>query len=280
MAIDLSSLSAAELAEDAMGYVPIIPPSTREVRDDMVLTASPLPDRMVSTVSRIRWDGGDIAERVAEVRAHFAERGTAEFCWWLGPSTTPPGLREALLELGAVPELWGERATAMVLDHPPVGERPSGVEVVAVDDLDRYRTLVEILFELDDDTPAEQRDAVLAGLPERWERYRTTRVGFLAYVDGVAASAGQVSMLDARRGLLTGGATRPWARGRGCYRALVVERWKLMSERGAEAFVVQASDMSAPLLAALGFRTTATLTVLADRSAQERSVAPHAHSTW
>jgi hypothetical protein len=39
-----------------------------------------------------------------------------------------------------------------------------------------------------------------------------------------------------------------------------------MSERGMQAMVVQASEMSAPLLAALGFKATTTLSVLADRS--------------
>jgi hypothetical protein len=266
---DPSSLRDAQLAEDAMAYAPVSAPSVREHHADMVLTSSPLPQRFFSTVARIRWAGRDVAQAVHAVRAHFAARGAQEFTWWLSPSTTPANLRERLIELGAVPDPGGERATAMVLDHPPLGDVPDGVRVEAVETLEQFGLLQRILLDIDDTTPRERADALLADLAERWDRYRSGgRRGFLAFVDGRAASAGQIAILDDRRALLTGGATRPWARGRGCYRALVLERWRLMSARGTRALVVQASDMSAPLLAALGFEATATLRVLADRSAR------------
>lgn len=264
---DRSALSDEQLAEDAMGYVPVIAPWQREQLEDMILTSSPLPLRFFSSVARIRWANRDVAEAVRSVRAHFAARGAKEFTWWLSPSTTPADLRERLIELGAVPDPDGERATAMVLDHAPVGGMPEGVRVEAVETFGQFRLQQQILLDLDETTPRERADAMLADLDTRWDRYRSSgRRGFLAFVDGVAASAAQIVMLDDRRALLTGGATRPWARGRGCYRALVLERWRLMSERGMQAMVVQASEMSAPLLAALGFKATATLSVLADRS--------------
>jgi hypothetical protein len=265
---DRSSLSDEQLAEDAMGYVPVSAPSRREPLEDMILTSSPLPQRFFSTVARIRWTHGDVAESVRRVRAHFAARGVHEFTWWLSPSTTPADLGERLIELGAVPDPAGDGATAMVLDRPPLGAVPDGVRVEAVETLDEFRLLQQILMDIDDTTPAERADAMLADLAGRWELYRSSgRRGFLAFVDGAAASAGQIALLDERRALLTGGATRAWARGRGCYRALVLERWRLLRERGLRAMVVQASSMSAPVLAALGFRATATLRVLADRSA-------------
>jgi hypothetical protein len=263
-------LSDEQLAEDAMGYAPISRPSSREARDDMILTASPLPQRFFSTVAQIRWADRDVPDAIRWVRAHFAARGTKEFTWWISPSTTPVDLRQRLIDHGAVPDPGGERATAMVLDREPLGCVPHGVQVEPVDTLDRFRQLQEILFEIDETTPRERAEAMLADLPARWDRYRSSgRRGFLAYVDGVAASAGQLAVLDGRRALLTGGATRPWARGRGCYRALVLERWRLMRALGTRAMVVQASDMSAPVLSGLGFRTTATLSVLADRSDAE-----------
>ena len=262
-----SQWSTELLAEDAMGYVSVLPPTIRDVREDMILTASPLPDRMLSTVARIRWGDGDVRARVAEVRDFFASAGAEEFCWWLGPSTTPGDLRAQLLALGAVPEETGEFAAAMVLDRDPDGDMPSGVEVRMVETLDDYGRMMEILMEIDESTPPEKRAALLAGLDERWARYQVAgRAGFLATVDGVPAASGQLGILDGRRALLAGGATRPWARSRGCYRALVLARWRLMRERGIEAFVVQASDMSAPILTGMGFRTTATLSVLVDRS--------------
>jgi hypothetical protein len=264
---DRSSLRDEQLAEDAMAYVPVSAPSWREEHEDMVLTSSPLPQRFLSSVARIRWQGRDVAGMVRRVRAHFAARGTREFNWWLSPSTTPADLGQRLLELGAVPDPAGARATAMVLDRAPSGGVPQGVRVEAVETFERFRLLQQILLGIDETTPRERADAMLADLAGRWERYGPSgRRGFLAFVDGVAASAGQLAVLDERRALLAGGATRPWARGRGCYRALVLERWRLMSERGTRAMLVQASDMSAPVLAALGFRATAALSVLADRS--------------
>jgi hypothetical protein len=263
----LSFLADELLAEDAMGYVPVSAPWVRDEQEDMVLTSSPLPHRFFSTVARIRWVDKDIPLTVRSVRAHFAARGTNEFTWWLGPSTTPGDLREQLINLGAVPDPDGERATAMVLDHDPLGGVPHGVRVEMVETLEQFRLLQEILLEIDENTPQGRAFALLANLEGRWARFRSDRrFGFLAFVDDVAASAGQIGMLDDRRALLTGGATRPWARGRGCYRALVLERWRSLKARGTQAMVVQASDMSAPLLAAVGFRKTATLSILTDRA--------------
>ena len=192
-----------------MSYVPVSAPLVREEQEDLVLTSSPLPHRFFSTVARIRWVDRDIPVKVRSVRAHFAARGTNEFTWWLGPSTTPEGLRERLIDLGAVPDPDGERATAMVLDHDPLGGVPHGVRVEAVETLEQFQLLQEILLEIDETTPRERASALLADLEGRWARYRSDgRQGFLAFVDGVAASAGQVGTLDDRRALLTGGATR------------------------------------------------------------------------
>lgn len=250
-----------------MAYVPVSPPARRDFRPDMILTASPLPQRFFSTAARIRCMDGDVAATVRSVRAHFAAHGAREFTWWLSPSTTPGDLKQRLLDLGAVPDPAGDRATAMVLDRAPAGGLPEGVRVAPIESLEDFRRMQQILFDIDDTTPPERADALLADMAGRWERFRSSgRVGFLAYVDGVAASAGQLARLDDRRALLTGGATRRWARGRGCYRALVIERWRHLAERGNRALVVQASDMSAPVLSTLGFRAVATLCVLADRS--------------
>jgi predicted acetyltransferase len=53
--------------------------------------------------------------------------------------------------------------------------------------------------------------------------------------------------------LLSGGATAPWARGRGAYRALVRARWEDAAARGTPTLAVQAGSMSAPILRRLGF---------------------------
>jgi predicted GNAT superfamily acetyltransferase len=54
---------------------------------------------------------------------------------------------------------------------------------------------------------------------------------------------------------LVAGATMPWARGRGLYRALVRKRWDHAVERGTPALVTQAvPDTSYPILKRLGFQ--------------------------
>ena len=67
--------------------------------------------------------------------------------------------------------------------------------------------------------------------------------------------------------LLLGGAVLPEARGRGCYRALVQARWEDAVARGTPALVVQAGEMSRPILERLGFQQVATMRVLVDRFA-------------
>ena len=84
-------------------------------------------------------------------------------------------------------------------------------------------------------------------------------ISFVATVDGRVAGA--ASALLAERGLfLIGGATAPWARGRGVYRALVGARWRYAVDRGTPALTVQAiHDTSSPILRRVGFKHVCTM---------------------
>jgi predicted acetyltransferase len=53
--------------------------------------------------------------------------------------------------------------------------------------------------------------------------------------------------------MMAGGATAPWARGRGAYRALVRARWDDAAARGTPVIAVHAKDTSSPILTRLGF---------------------------
>ena len=76
---------------------------------------------------------------------------------------------------------------------------------------------------------------------------------YLAYLDGEPVARATASFSE--HGVtLFGGATLPEARGRGAYRALVAARWEDAVARGTPALVTQASAMSRPILARLGFR--------------------------
>jgi hypothetical protein len=75
---------------------------------------------------------------------------------------------------------------------------------------------------------------------------------FLARVDGRPA-ASALAVFAPEGVLLVGGATRPWARGRGAYRALIRARWDAAVDRRSPALVIQASSMSGPIARRLGF---------------------------
>ena len=81
---------------------------------------------------------------------------------------------------------------------------------------------------------------------------------WLACIDGrPVAAAGAIA---APRGLfLSGAATHPEARGRGCYRALIRARWDEAVRRGTPALVVHAQETSRPILESVGFERVCTL---------------------
>jgi predicted GNAT superfamily acetyltransferase len=66
---------------------------------------------------------------------------------------------------------------------------------------------------------------------------------------------------------LIAGGVAEWARGRGAYRALVAARWEEAVARGTPALVTQASPMSRPILASLGFREVCEIRILLDKFA-------------
>ncbi len=66
---------------------------------------------------------------------------------------------------------------------------------------------------------------------------------------------------------LFGGSTLPEARGRGAYRALVAARWQDAVDRGTPVLVTQASPLSRPILARLGFRELCEIRILLDKFA-------------
>ena len=88
-------------------------------------------------------------------------------------------------------------------------------------------------------------------------------VVYLAYVDGEPVARGSASFSE--HGVtLFGGSTLPEARGRGAYRALVAARWEDAVARGTPVLVTQASPMSRPILAQLGFREVCEIRILLD----------------
>lgn len=248
-----------------MAYTPLRTVGAREVRPGAILTDQAFPHRFMRNASRLRLaDVGDLEAEVAAIRQWFRARDAAPFTWFLGPSSTPSGLRDRLVDLGARPDPETEEITALVLDAPPSsGAGPAVREVTTFED---YVAQQELLFEMTD-APGEARAALRERLPAAWEELGTrpgTSRGYLAIVEGEPVAAGTLGLTTTGHGILSGGATRPDARGRGCYAALVRHRWEVARELGLPALLVQASKHSRPILQSLGFGVVAELEVLVD----------------
>lgn len=258
-------MDIATVAEDALGYVVNRPGDVREVWPDVILTHSPNPMPGYGSASRIRL-GREIDRPVREVRAWFATRGRDSFVWSLGSSTTPIDMERRLLDLGAEPKPTDPDLTAMVLDREPLARR-GDVAIRRVETFEDHVAEWEIIFAAFE-MPQAEREAVRATLASRWAELAADATGwtYLALIDGVPAAAASVRATEPGPLCLSGGATLPWARGRGLYRALVRARWDDAVRLGTAGLVVRASDMARPILERLGFRATGDIRILVDRT--------------
>jgi hypothetical protein len=258
-------MDIAAVAEDALGYVVNRPGDVREVRPGAILTHSPNPMPQFGSASRIRL-GSEIDRPVREVRAWFATRGRDSFVWSLGPSTTPIDMERRLLDLGAEPKPTDPELTAMMLDREPPARR-GNVAIRRVETFEDHVAEWEIVFAAFE-MPEAERAAVRATLAARWAELAADATGwtYLALIDGVPAAAASVRLTEPGPLCLSGGATLPWARGRGLYRALVRARWDDAVRLGAAGLVVRASDIARPILERLGFRATGDIRILVDRT--------------
>jgi GNAT superfamily N-acetyltransferase len=211
-----------ELAEDTMAY--LLPSATFEPleRDGYVYVAG----RLSAWVVRIR------RLDVEAVRAEARERGARRVEWWLGPSS-PAGAEAQLLAAGFVPD-----------QVPALTGMTCVVEPPAVEDVEiRPATPEEVVT---------TEYAVWGGEPNPLPVPNDVEHHYAAVLDGRLAGVGRA--VDMRGGVaLLGGVVLPAARGRGVYRALVYARWEHAVSRGTPLLVVQAGDLSAPILARLGF---------------------------
>lgn len=146
--------------------------------------------------------------------------------------------------------------TALATDREP--PRVEGIEVRLIDSFEDH--LVGIEIELASSTFTE--DGAARRRAEAMESYARRRVRpggqWLAYLDGrPVAWAGAVA---GPRGLyLSGGATLPEARGRGCYRALIRARWDHAVALGTPALAVGAQETSRPILERCSFERVCTM---------------------
>ena len=95
----------------------------------------------------------------------------------------------------------------------------------------------------------------------------STAFSYLAWVDGEPVGAAR-GIFRPQGVLCIGGSVREQGRGRGAYRAMVRARWDDAVAAGTPVLVVQAGDMSRPILERSGFVGVAEIVILYDRSAR------------
>jgi hypothetical protein len=248
-----------DVAEDAFAYIEG-PGIEFDRRDDLVLRNMPNPHPLFGMVLRPRLD--DVDAGIAYARAWFGERGRVAYSWFVADSSQPSDLADRLVAAGAIPDPDDPVYAGMVLRRPP--DPVDGIEVRKVTTFEEHCGAVELTwrsFGFSEEQKAELRPM----LHDRWEQFRGQEPSdrFIGLVEGAIVGSGSAAYLPGCVYLL-GGNVAEEARGRGVYRALVRARWDEAVARGTPALVVQAGQMSRPILERLGFATVCTVRAFLD----------------
>ena len=245
-----------ELAENANTYTPLGPTDVRIANDRYVLWMGRGDEPSWNVAQRFRLRADEVEDTRAEIHEILRKRGRTALTWEVGTHATPGDLTERLLALGLVDDEPTPLAAGMVLVDPPAAAPPA-VEVR------RVETPEERLA-------SEQIAGIAFGGPTPTEPPPPSddpnNVAYLAFVGGRPVARASASFGEHAVSLF-GGSTLPEARGHGAYRALVAARWADAVARGTPALVTQASPMSRPILARLGFREVCEIRILLDRFA-------------
>jgi GNAT superfamily N-acetyltransferase len=215
----------------------------------------PLPGP--NSVSWIRCRADETDEVIREARAIFAARHLP-FSWILEPGTEPTDFADHLAAYGVRPDPHGAESQVMVM---PID---TSVEGPAIDGLEIRDALVDLeTFRMADGAAAEAFEANLpigsleyvAMQDRRRENFRAAgnRYWLMATVHGEPAGTAGMSLYPPAAAILQGGSVRPKFRGRGIYRAMVAARQEIARRAGVDGLTVWGGEMSAPILAGLGF---------------------------
>jgi hypothetical protein len=241
-----------ELAENANSYTPLGPHDERDFTDRYVLWMGRGDAPGWNVAQRFRLRDDEVESVRDAIHARLRAKGRTGCTWEVGTHATPSGLVDRLLSLGLVDDEPTPLAVGMVLTAAPAQAAPD-VEVRRAESYEEHLA-------------ASQIAAIAFGGPVPTEvtpQRDPNNVVYLAYVDGEPAARASGSFSE--HGVtLFGGATLPKARGRGAYRALVAARWEDAVGRGTPVLVTQASPMSRPILAQLGFREVCEIRILLD----------------
>jgi GNAT superfamily N-acetyltransferase len=208
-------------------------------------------NRKWANACRLAFDPAEAPAVVEEV--HALEPG-ALISWITPRAELADGLRAAGCRDPGPPLLPSFTALTTETEPPEV----PGIEIRRVGSYDDFLTLLELELSSENWTD-EARERQRADARHSYE-IRQARPGgdWLACIDGRPVAAG--GAIASSRGLfLSGAATHPDARGRGCYRALIRARWDEAVRLGTPALVVHAQETSRPILESVGFERVCTL---------------------
>ena len=196
-----------------------------------------------------------IQEARATIRLH-----RVPVMWIIDPGTEPNDFSEYLLSSGCVPDPHGAEVAVMVL---PIGAKIQAPDVPGLEihdaliDLATFTRANVVAAEAFEAPAPDASPAAIAALERR--RGNAAAAGnqcyLLATVDGEPAGAAGMSLYRPAGATINGGSVRPRFRGRGVYRALVAARLEMARQAGVEGLAVWGGEMSAPILAGLGFKT-------------------------
>ena len=258
-------LDPRAVVEDAQAYLVGRGSVVIEDLGDVVLRHVPFsPHYWYGAAVRPRFSDSDADQRIKEVRDWFRDRGREEFIWMVGESATPADLVDRLIASGAHLDDEDPIALSMILDHePPPG--PPDIEIRRISTFEEFSESARITMS---DAPPEAWAATEANLPAAWAEAREFEDihTFLALIDGRPVANGQIVWLTNGLPYLGGASTLSEYRGRGAFRALVRARWDEAVARRVPILLVQAGQMSEPILRRLGFQSTGRITILRDRS--------------
>lgn len=235
---------------------------TRHLSERVCIVAGPT----FGIVTSIAVKKGELPSLLDEVRELIPSGVRTD--WYLGPSMRPASLVSDLLALGLrEPDDGSGTLHALLIDHEPTGI-PANIETHEVTTISDFKAAAELRYDafgLSDEERERDRGFLATYFEDYVQRKDRSTISVVATVDGRVAGAANALLSD--RGLfLIGGATAPWARGQGVYRALVGARWRYAVARGTPALTVHAiHDTSFPILRRLGFEEVCTMRALEGR---------------
>ncbi|WP_395639655.1 GNAT family N-acetyltransferase [Pseudolysinimonas sp.] len=201
--------------------------------------------------------GAALDELIARQRDHFAARGI-QVEWKTYAYDEPADLTARLEAAGFVAE---ERETVVVGSVDALSGHPAEVDGVTIretTDPADFRAIGELHTEIWDDDWTWIAD----DLRDQAQRLGPDGFRVLVADDGerLVSAAWLVLRAGTEFASLWGGSTLEAFRGRGIYRALVARRAAVARDAGYRYLQVDASDMSRPILARLGFVALTTTT--------------------